>query len=317
MTFNFYLYQIETLTNTSVGSGNENIGIVDLLIQRDPVTNVPIIQSSSLKGSLKENVEKRLDDSIIEQVFGMEENSPGKVFFHEARLLALPLRSNKKVFYYGTSPFLILDCLETLEELGVAEKSKIDKWKEVLEKYNKCESFDFNGDRKEFLLLSQDNEENLQVEDFNKYKNMDAEDAKNLQDFFTQVNLDKNTVALFRNEVFKEICEFNIPVIARNKIGENGISEGLFYEEVLPRRTKLWFLLGVPTQEQEKKAEESPQSETLNSQKSDLIASFDTFEGEIIKNLIQIGGNASIGYGITKISKLNVGEKMEVHNEQT
>ena len=47
-------YLIECLTNMHVGSGGANYGVVDNLVQRDSVTNIPIINSSSLKGALRE-----------------------------------------------------------------------------------------------------------------------------------------------------------------------------------------------------------------------------------------------------------------------
>ena len=64
---------IETLTNMHVGSGDTHFGIVDNLIQRSPVTKVPVIHSSGLKGSLREYfVEPKLSKDEIRDLFGAD-----------------------------------------------------------------------------------------------------------------------------------------------------------------------------------------------------------------------------------------------------
>jgi len=48
------MYVINTLSNMHVGSGEVNYGVIDNLIQRDSVTNLPNINSSGLKGAIRE-----------------------------------------------------------------------------------------------------------------------------------------------------------------------------------------------------------------------------------------------------------------------
>ena len=60
----FSLYNITTKTNTHVGSGQTNAGIVDNVVQRDLVSKLPTIQSTSLKGALKEWLKKGLQKPI-------------------------------------------------------------------------------------------------------------------------------------------------------------------------------------------------------------------------------------------------------------
>ena len=52
------LYTIECISNLHVGSGQDNDGVIDGLIQRDVVTDLPCINASSLKGALREHCEK-------------------------------------------------------------------------------------------------------------------------------------------------------------------------------------------------------------------------------------------------------------------
>ncbi|HRD18583.1 MAG TPA: hypothetical protein PLB60_06000, partial [Candidatus Marinimicrobia bacterium] len=89
--------------------------------------------------------------------------------------------------------------------------------------------------------------------------------------------------ALFQNNIFTEICKTGLPVIARNSLDENGISQNLWYEEFLPRRTRLWFILGFP--------EDYENKEWLG-------------ERICADNIVQIGANFSIGYGYCRIHKL-------------
>ncbi len=78
-------------------------------------------------------------------------------------------------------------------------------------------------------------------------------------------------------EKFKALCEDDsLPIIARNCL-ENGESVNLWYEQVLPSKS----LLGVVIQTQEAK---------------DL----DELDGKVV----QVGANATIGYGYCKFTKL-------------
>lgn len=66
------LFHITAITNLHVGSGTENIGVVDNLIQRDVITKLPIIHSSSLKGALREHCNCNKDQNVIDYIFGSE-----------------------------------------------------------------------------------------------------------------------------------------------------------------------------------------------------------------------------------------------------
>jgi CRISPR-associated protein Cmr4 len=75
----------------------------------------------------------------------------------------------------------------------------------------------------------------------------------------------------------------DLPVIARNHL-ENGISQNLWYERVVPHKTV--FITGIVYEEKDKSL-------------------FEDFNKEITTSLIQIGANATIGYGLCKFTKLN------------
>ena len=74
---------------------------------------------------------------------------------------------------------------------------------------------------------------------------------------------------------FKELCDDeHLPVIARNCLDSK--NPNLWYEQVLPRFSVLYF---------------------------PLIAAenFDVFKNAVTNTLVQIGANATIGYGFCKI----------------
>jgi CRISPR-associated protein Cmr4 len=262
------VYSIVTLTNTSVGSGDVSFGMVDNLIQKDPVTFLPVFQSSSIKGALREYMEQSgLFKGDIDIIFGAEENKPGVLKFYDARLLTLPLRATKKVYYNCTSPMTIIDYLYVLE--AFCNNKDAESLKQFIGK--------LEFDATDFIIFTE--ESGLEIEDYCNYKVVTIDNGLEVL-IKKYLEVDPANLAIFSDELFKEICEHSLPVIARNKIGDEGTSENLFYEEVLPRRSRLWFMLGF----------------------DENISINNEFEKKLFSDLIQFGANASIGYGVTKIS---------------
>lgn len=99
---------VETSLHAGTGRG---LGGVDLPIQRERVTNYPIIQSSSLKGRLRAAIRERKDwkddNPELLAIFGKAEGEgksyAGAVSIGDARLLLFPVRSLMGVFAWVTS----------------------------------------------------------------------------------------------------------------------------------------------------------------------------------------------------------------------
>lgn len=225
----------------------------------------------------------------MSKVFGAEGESaenggskigshPGQVKFFEARLAAVPLRSSHSSFYYATSPQTLQDFFEAIKTFTSTDTSDISNWLDKL-------TFDDNA------FLAYNPPEGLEIEDFLKHNKLifgdNGSDVKS--EMFSFLALKENQLAIFNEEEFKSICESSMPVIARNKIGDEGISENLFYEEVLPRRTVLWFML----------AADEEHNEIL-----------ELFVNDLVKEnaLFQFGANSSIGYGVCNIEKVNIAD---------
>lgn len=87
-------------------------------------------------------------------------------------------------------------------------------------------------------------------------------------------------VKIFENKEFGELCDdYHLPIMARNCMEEG--KENLWYEQVLPRESILYTII----QSHDEKEEEYK------------------FDKDLV---VQIGANASIGYGLCKISKLEI-----------
>lgn len=272
------LYFIDTLTNTHVGSGDSGFDVIDNRIQKDPVTGIPIFQSSSLKGALRDyygetNINNTSVDNKGSLIFGSEgasEMRQGSVIFHDARLLFLPVRGITRPFYYATSMAVLRETYGLLSTFGIM----FDK--QLFPNVNKPQqgSFWINGEGPAFL-------EDKKID---THKHQDLFNDKVFQFFASGIDLE--SIAILEDSDFADYCRDALPIIARNKIGENGTSENLFYEEMLPRQSRLWTLFSVMN---------GNQHQEINN----FIESLD-------KTVIQLGANSTIGCGFCHFTKREV-----------
>ena len=223
---NTHVFKITAKTNLHVG--NESGGdftIIDKAIQRDPLTGLPCINSSSLKGAINEYCCKALtwkEDDLI-RVFGSDkgrrksDTQKGEAVFFDAKLLFLPQQDEQTLFHYVTSD----DVINMLNE--------------------RVKLFDSNFS-------------------YAKPENYNGKAVKT------------------ENDKLSQLCsDDNLPIIARNVL-ENGESKNLWYEQVLPAESVLYAII---------------------QEEGDMLAK--SLEGKIV----QIGANATIGYGYCKFELIN------------
>lgn len=232
---NTYVFKITAKTNLHVG--NESGGdftIIDKAIQRDPLTGLPCINSSSLKGAINEfccnspqsSLKGDENKTVRKELFGSDkldkkvDSQKGKAIFYDAKLLYLPQQDDNTLFHFETTANII-------------------------------------------AMM------NNRVKLFNNNFNYEAE----------KIIADKPVVVLKNNEQktadkqFEEKCsDDNLPIIARNVL-DNGESKNLWYEQVLPAETVFY---------------------TVIQEKDNVLAK--ALDGQIV----QIGANATIGYGYCK-----------------
>jgi CRISPR-associated protein Cmr4 len=100
---------LHALTFLHPGTG-QSTGVVDLPVQREKHTGYPMIQSSGLKGSLRDKAEQQhgKDSPDLICVFGAENaETAGALAVSEARILAFPMRSLQQVFVWITCPMVL------------------------------------------------------------------------------------------------------------------------------------------------------------------------------------------------------------------
>lgn len=326
-------------TPLHAGSG-QDLGIVDMPIQRERHTSFPKIEGSSLKGAIREVFDDKkgtdiqglgkIDDSSISLSFGPEngDDHAGALGFTDARLLLFPVKSMKGVFAYITCPYV----LERFKEDLVLCFGK-EAIKDIT-----CESV-ANGE----CYVSSDqlkvNTTNIILEEYT-FKVQNGTDntqklAKHLKEKIG-VNEIENKLVILSNDDFKDFVNLSTEVITRIKISpETGTVQpgALFTEEYLPAESVLYSLalttpIFMPKDEEKGifslkvkengNYKENPNLQNLatkmNKKKEDIkeedikeedIVMFFFTEG--LPDVMQIGGNATIGKGIVRTAKWNGG----------
>ena len=268
-------YLLRPFTNLHVGSGETNFGVIYNLIERDAATGFPCVNSSGLKGAIKQMLHNSgISSATLKEIFGSdtEQNKgvahnekkyqQGKSNFLPARLLALPVRSDKTPFFLATCPQIIEAFLSLWTDVTNAQHPQYALLKT------------FSG-------LSPQNDQAYSFDDQFIGAELGAIDIRiishnktfNIEDLLKPFAKTKHPVCLISNEKMVELCnDMNLPVIARNVL-EDGESQNLWYEQVLPRESLLYFvIMWHEGQDQDEDTEKI-----------------------ILDSPIQIGGNASVG----------------------
>lgn len=229
------VWLIEAKTNIHAGNENtSNYGLIDKAIQRNALTQLPCIHSSSLKGALNEFATEKvgLSDEERIRIFGVDKKKngkktqKGKYVFFDANILFLPVPADDQLYNLVTCDAVLNEFLEQMNAFGISCTLP------VLEAALRGMGYEY---RKK------------------------------------------------SEEEFKELChDDELPIIARNRL-ENGESVNLWYEQILPRKTVFSTL---------------------------LLSDDNLLAGHLMEenNLVQIGANATIGYGYCQFKKLNVSE---------
>ena len=237
------IVNLECLTNMHVGNGDVNFNIIDNEVERDVTTGYPTINSSGVKGALREYFEKN-GLGEIEEIFGGDgkngNTSPGKLRFLNADMLAMPVRASQ-----GNEAYYLVSTEEAVS--AYTEKQAL------------------------FLEMKPEAEK----------KSVEA--GKAVEGFAVKeaVTVLGKDIYLLPEESFRKI---SLPVLARNKL-DNGKSVNLWYEEVVPHKSL--FSFAVLAEETDAKV---------------LTSFVEAVNGKIV----QFGGNASIGYGLCKVTVTGV-----------
>ncbi|QSQ07881.1 hypothetical protein H0A61_00198 [Koleobacter methoxysyntrophicus] len=298
-------------TPLHAGSGND-LGIIDLPIQREKHTSYPKIEASGLKGSIRESFEEqkgkeldgfgKIDQESIDLVFGPEnarsDGHAGALGFSDARLLLFPVKSMKGVFVWVTCP-QVLKRFERDLKICAPDGSMLTRF------------FAKKDDNKSYANIPDEltvsNLSEIEVKDrkivLEEYA-FPVTETRSTMEFANKLSAElgieeiKRKVVVLPNETFRDFVQLSTEVITRTKIdSESGtVKDGsLFTEEYLPSESILYSLALV-----------SPLFVENEAKKGKFKA--ESTEGEIQKikdffvnglpEVMQIGGNATLGKGI-------------------
>lgn len=331
-------------TPLHAGSGSD-LGIVDLPIQRERHTSFPKIEGSSFKGAVREAVENRISlvgksfkfnnevvkaelssifpkitenwklkkdvqlinyNQAVELSFGPEDGDAhaGALGFSDARLLLFPVKSVKGVFAWVTCPKVLEQfkrdmSLTGIEVIIIGKEPESDKCvtastslkigndKIVLEEY----AFTIGG--------------SYDVKIDNKALGEWLSDQ--FTDGFWKDKLEKDIVIL-SNDDFKDFVNLSTEVITRTKIdNKTGTVQAgaLFTEEFLPAESIMYSLvMASPVF-----LKDDDKQKAILQSDVDVMKYFAT----ALPDVIQIGGDATLGKGIVRVVKSLLTEK-EVKN---
>lgn len=101
----FKMVYLHALTPVHSGTG-QTVAVIDLPIAREKATGWPVIPASSMKGVVRDMLERRLGEAEVRAEFGSTDQV-GAVCFGDQRILFLPVRSMIGTFAYVTCPLAI------------------------------------------------------------------------------------------------------------------------------------------------------------------------------------------------------------------
>jgi len=284
---NTRLYWLHCLSPTHAGIGR-GVGYIDLPIDRDGITNWPIIRGSGFKGVwadyFKATDENRKKDPILKAAFGTagesNESNAGALIPTDAKLVCLPVRSFRGTFAWATSPLCLQMLRRTLELVGVKppelpkhvpENAAVHGMPTVLveDKHIYLEDLD---------LLAMSAEEAKAWAEFIA-KHVFANDT-NWQEQF------KKRFVILSDNAFDFLCETGTEVHTRVRIDDEmkTVAKGaLWTEELLPAETILMGLIQCDRVFGAKGEDITPQGLLDRFAKDELT--------------LQIGGKATVGRG--------------------
>ena len=261
------LILLHALTPLHVGTG-QAVGNVDLPIAREKATGFPLVPASALKGVLRDNFNNQ---SWATQAFG-DADRAGAWVFTDLRILCLPVRSFFGVFAYTTCPLILQRLQRHAQVFGIKGFENLS-----VEVQGADIALASNS------ALGKGNKVYLEDLDLTAKQSPEADAVANAiaekllpnseRRYFTE------RFAVVSNDVFTFLSETATEVVARVRLEDNTktvASGGLWYEEAVPAEAVFYGFVGATSAE--------PSLASLQ-----------------IDQLLQIGGDATIGRGLCKV----------------
>lgn len=288
------LMSVFTRSPLHVGAGN-SVGAVDAPVMRERHTGIPVIPGSSLKGVLADlwPMENRTDADgktvryrgpVAAKLFGSSkdkegEDKAGQLLIGEARVLAFPVRSAKNAFAWVTCP-LALNRLKVEGNLAF-EVPEVKKMA-CLAPERMC--FTSGGAKAIVLEEYRFEQRNTLPDDLVKALSKLAPENALWQTL-------KERLVVVADEMFCYFCKQACEVVTRIRINdETGVVEkgALFNQELVP--SEAMFLLTL-----------------RDTGRNQDFAAVEVLKGKLEEdNILQIGGDETVGYGFCAVNIMEV-----------
>ncbi len=328
-------------TPLHAGSGSD-LGLVDLPIQRERHTEYPKIEASGLKGSIREAFEvrdpqieiksqkikatdkirykdndKEKEIDYLSLVFGPDGNEThaSAIAFIDARILLFPVKSLKGVFGWITCPNNLERFKEDLKLAGLDQKLPVKDFSNLENTYPQNSNLIVSSKVvfEEYTFEVKPNEQTTKLAQWFSENIFPIKGNNDLYKYWRE-KLNKDLVIL-SDEDFKEFVLSSTEIITRTKVDSKTgtVASGqLWTEEYLPTDTILYSLamaspLRVDKDEKKGLLTGANSEEEAEKEAENVIEFFKQGCPEVL----QIGGNQTIGKGIVRIEFL-----MEDKNEQ-
>lgn len=278
-----HLYHLHTLSALHCGAG-QSAGVIDLPIARDRATNLPLVPGSSLRGVLrddfagKDGKESPLEKTLFgpRSIGGADDAYAGALAVGDAHLLLLPIRALAGIVAYATCPFILKRYAKDAN-IAIAAPELLD-----------TQAFHASGNVNSLagkIVL-----EDLDLVPVHKSEADAWAQAIAKIVFPDDAEGQKDIVARFLilpDSVFSFLAETATEIRARIAIDNDTgivINGALWYEENLPAESVLWGIYGL----------------TDSRAKNENIKADDLAEKIPAEALIQLGGKAGVGRGLTR-----------------
>ena len=299
-------------TPLHAGSGTD-LGVVDLPIQRERHTGFPKIEASGLKGCIRESFEKSKDEisvgntkvdnskraEAISLAFGPEkgDDHAGALGFTDARLLLFPVKSMKGIFAWVTCPKVLAQFRNDLElakitDIQIPSEKGAPHGCQLFIRDNKIvlEEYTFE--------VTKDEDDNEEGTCFAEWLSKNVIPPGSGYKYWREKI--KKDIVVLPDDDFRGFVNLSTEVITRIKI-DNATgtvqSGALFTEEYLPSETILYSLALAAPIFKERDDDKGVFRKTDDKEEEALVMEYFT---RGLPEVIQVGGNATIGKGIVR-----------------
>jgi CRISPR-associated protein Cmr4 len=249
--------------------GEGNLGNI-LEITREVHTNFPYTPGSSLRGSVRDDVEQDYDKPIADRLFGKElENGDQmgvhQVWFGDARLLWVPMRTMSR---QGSDVFMWVSCPTLLHDHArIARKPLVS--------LPDCAI----GDRPGNYTVADAQVEVKKLDDSQKKMLELAGSWPTDLGEPTKSTWEKSRIILPDSD-FQILMEHALWTQIRNKIQDSGSAEVFWTDVCIPRDTIFYYAWGYALNKTDPVTEKDHEALT-----------------SVLQGLIQVGGQANVGRG--------------------